>query len=149
MTAIRSSTEVLQAAFPGRVALNPREIAQAIYGAGKDTRKRIEQVNRALNEGRLVPGLRKSGPRWLVPIAALGKALDRQVAAVPAEDVGAERRRPGANMGPRMLFQHERSQAAFMAILNELERLDAQVVDAQMESRTAPALGPSKPIQRP
>lgn len=145
MSARLSSTEVLQASFPGRSSLSPKEIAQAIYGEGKATKKRVEQINRALNEGRLVPGLRKDGARWRVPIAALGAAMDRRVQPVATYDTPTPTRRSRHNtIGPRMLFQQERSRVVLRLILDEIRRLEASDVESRLLANTAPAPGPSK-----
>lgn len=146
MGAYKTSTQVLQDAFPDRVTLGPKEIAQAIYGAGKDTKKRIEAVNRALNEGRLVPGLRKSGARWSVPIASLGRALDQQRTVPAGQDMNRPegRRSSQSTIGPRMLFQQERAREVLTIILSEIRALEAETLRLQLEDRTAPARGRSR-----
>ena len=123
----KSSTEVLQDAYPGRVALSPKEVAQAIYGLGKDTKKRVESVRNALDDGSLIPGLRKNGSRWLIPIASLGAAMDekrRREVATPMPVPGV-RRSKHSTIGPRLLIQQARAREAFEAVLQELEALKA------------------------
>lgn len=150
MSARLSSTEVLQATFPGRSSLSPKEIAQAIYGEGKDTKKRVEQINRALNEGRLVPGLRKDGARWRVPIAALGAAMDRRVQPVASfEPPTPTRRSRHSTIGPRMLFQQERSRKVLQLILGEIRALESQALERTLDAQTPPALGKSRKPDRP
>lgn len=140
-----TSTELLQAAFPGRSSLSPKEVARAIYGEGKDTRKRVEQINRALNEGRLVPGLRKDGPRWRIPIASLGAAMDRRVQPVATLDSPTPTRRSRHNtIGPRMLFQRARASEVFRLILDQIQRLQALEQERSMETGTKPARGQSR-----
>ena len=128
--------------------ITPREVAQAIHGKGKDTRKRVEQVNRALNEGRLIPGLRKDGARWLVPIAALAKALDSRTQAVAAPEVASSiRRSKHSTIGPRMLFQQERARTVLALVLEEVQRLQAGKQTAEFEQRTAMPTGTRKPLR--
>lgn len=145
MSAAKSSTEVLQEAFPGRAALSPHEIAQALFGKEKATKKRAESVRRALDEGRLVPGIRKSGPRWLVPIAALGAALDEQrpTQVTPSQDpVRMPRRSKHSTIGPRMLLQTQRSHEVFAAILQEMLTVIAQDQQTHLDAVLAPGMAP-------
>lgn len=145
-----SNTKVLQDAFPGRSSLSPKEIARAIYGEGKDTKKRVEQINRALNEGRLVPGLRKDGPRWRVPIASLGRAMDRREQPVATfETPTPTRRSQNSTIGPRMLFQQERSRQVLQLILEEVRHLEALDLDRDLSANTGPAPAPSRRPPRP
>jgi hypothetical protein len=100
-----SSVDVLREAFPGRVALSPSEIALVLYGSA--TRKRVERVRNELDAGVLVPGLTKTGARWLVPVVALGAALDaraRNRVATPAPVVssGGVGRKCRSSIGPRL-----------------------------------------------
>lgn len=149
MVALSPSTAILQAAFPGRVALGPKEIAQALHGPGKDTKKRVEAVRNALDNGTLIPGLRKSGTRWSVPIATLGAALDAQAEARPQpttvdEDAGPTRRprrSKHATIGPRMLLAQQRSAQVWGEILLGLEALEA----ADLAQRLADTLPPADP----
>ncbi len=152
--AAKTTFDLLKEAFPGRIELSPREVAQAIYGQGKDTRKRIEQVNRALNEGRLIPGLRKDGARWRIPVAALAQAVDRRTRAVAAQaaldDVPSSiRRSKHSTIGPRMLFQQERARTVLRLVLEEVEQLQAEAQTRKFEQDTGPAQGPTirKPLR--
>lgn len=127
MVPFTSSTAILQAAFPGRVALGPREVAQALHGPGKDTKKRIEAVRDALEQGTLIPGLRKSGARWSVPIAALGAAMDQRLSSAPlppivkGDDAPTKRPRRSkhATIGPRMAPAVQRSIEVWGEILEQ------------------------------
>ncbi len=123
----KSSVEVLQDAYPGRVALSPQEVARAICGVGKDTKKRVESVRNALDNRSLIPGLRKNGSRWLIPIPALGAAMDeKRCREVPTHmPVPGVRRSKHSTIGPRMLFQQARARDALLAVLGELEVLEA------------------------
>jgi hypothetical protein len=94
--------------FPGQVMLSPREIARAIYGDEKATKKRIEGVRKMLDNGTLCPDLRKAPNegRWLIPIAALARALEKRYAdTVSSAPLVVHHRRRGrkmTNLGPRM-----------------------------------------------
>ena len=149
MATDQTSTDILRAAFPGRVALSPQEIAQALFGADKATKKRIESVREALDEGRLVPGIRKTGARWRVPIAALGAALDeqRRRETAVARDVAPDVRRSAhSTLGPRMLLQVNRSRQVWLDIQFELQRLYANAFGARLENSFADAPVVKKPL---
>lgn len=76
---------IIREIFPSQVCLTPKEIARVLHGPGKDTKSRVEDVRRQLDEGTLIPGLRKrSGQkRWLVKIVDLAMALDMEAASQP------------------------------------------------------------------
>lgn len=136
----KSSTEVLQDAFPGRVSLTPKEVARAIHGEGKDTKKRVEAVRNALDDGTLIPGLRKNGPRWRVPIAALGAALDAQLRAQASRAPPIEpppRRSKHSTIGPRMLFAQQRAGQVFGEILAALHQLEAEGLGGRLDDALA------------
>ena len=65
--------------FPSQIYLSPREIARVLYGPGKDTNKRTEGVRKQLDDGTLIPGLRKAPDqkRWRVSVVELARALER------------------------------------------------------------------------
>jgi hypothetical protein len=128
-----SSADILRATFPGRVALSPKEIAKALHGS--DSKKRVERVREALDDGILIPGLRKRGSRWSVPIAALAEALDAQAAPLidaraPGALAGSRRKSP---IGPRLLFQQARARKVWGEIFIELQ---AEVNAAQFTALT-------------
>ena len=149
--AAKTSTEILQEAFPGRVAISPKEAAKAIYGEGKDTKKRVESIRGQLDNGTLIPGLRKRGARWSIPIAALGEAMDerrrREQASTPivhASSPGRSR----SNIGPRMYFQAvERSRVVWTLLLQELDALNASADAAILDALLPPAPHRSGPRQ--
>lgn len=87
-----TSKELLQSIFPGRVVLSPREVAMAMFG--KSDRSATNSVRDLLQQGLLIPNLSMVRGRWLIPVAALGKALDDLHPERPVEMI-----RPGA--GPR------------------------------------------------
>jgi len=70
---------IIRDIFPGQVYLSPKEIARVLYGPGKDTKKRTEGVRKQLDDGTLIPGLRKATDqkRWRVSVVELARALER------------------------------------------------------------------------
>ena len=70
---------IIRDIFPSQIYLTPKEIARVLHGPGRDTKKRAEDVRRQLDDGTLIPGLRKPADqkRWLVRIVDLARALDR------------------------------------------------------------------------
>lgn len=105
-----NSIEVIRLIHPGRAALKPREVAVLLYG--RDDLSAVQSVTKLLNEGTFIPNLSKLKGRWVIPVAALGAALDNLRAAHnrPVRMVGmgmptmcspTGRRRRGTNIGPR------------------------------------------------
>ena len=76
---------IIREIFPSQIYLTPKEIARVLHGPGKDTKKRVEDVRRQLEDGSLIPGIRKppGQKRWLVKIVDLAWALDAEVASQP------------------------------------------------------------------
>lgn len=72
---------IIREIFPSQIYLTPKEIARVLYGPGKDNKGRVEDVRRQLDDGSLIPGLRKppGQKRWLVKIVDLAWALDAEV----------------------------------------------------------------------
>lgn len=106
---MNDTLDILRAKFPGQLMLSPREVARALFGDEKATRKRIERVRTMLDEGTLCPNLQK-GPnerRWLVPLAALARALEQRDArpALPVLPPALQHQRRSrlTNPGPRLL----------------------------------------------
>ena len=106
---MNDTLDILRAKFPGQVLLSPREVACALYGDARATRKRIEGVRKMLNDGTLCPGLSKGRPgdRWPVPITALARALEQRyqaptVSVAPPITFPPRRGRKMTNIGPRM-----------------------------------------------
>ena len=71
---------IIRSIFPSQIYLTPKEIARVLHGPGKDTKKRVADVRRQLEDGSLIPGLRKppGQKRWLVKIVDLAWALDAE-----------------------------------------------------------------------
>jgi hypothetical protein len=127
-----STLDILRAKFPGRVTLSPREVAQAMHGDEKATKKRIEAIRKKLDEGTLIPGIRKAkgDKRWSIPLAALARALDERGRIDIAPDlppaltpVSGQRRSRMTNIGPRMTRLIERSRFVLQSILDEMRIL--------------------------
>lgn len=137
---MKSNIDLLRATFPGRVSLSPREVAVALRG--KDTPKRVERVRAELDAGTLIPGLRKDGPRWRVPLLALAEAMDAIArplvdARAPGAPSTARRRSP---IGPRLLLQRQRrAREAWSAILTAMLDEENQ---AQLAALSAPGVIP-------
>jgi hypothetical protein len=62
--------------FPGKLMLTVEDVARVLRRTGAGG---YEQTREQLANGVIVPGLRKMGGQWLVPIAALADALDSLV----------------------------------------------------------------------
>ena len=126
-----STLDILRDKFPGRVALSPKEVAQALHGDAKTTKKRVEAVRKKLDNGTLIPGIRKArGERWSIPLDALARALDERsrpdVAPIlPPALTPIGRKSRMTNIGPRMTRLMERSRVVLQSILEEIFLLDA------------------------
>ena len=126
MSKSKTSTDVLQEAFPGRVSISPKEAATAIHGSGRATKKRIEAVRNALDRGMLIPGLRKTGKRWSIPIAALGRALDSKSRQIESDsDITPIRRSKHSTIGPHMFFGIQKTRDALQSIIEAFEKIEA------------------------
>jgi hypothetical protein len=64
---------LLREMFPGKLMLTVDDVARVLGRTGAGG---YEQTREQLANGVIVPGLRKIGGQWLVPIAALANALD-------------------------------------------------------------------------
>lgn len=69
-----STAEIVQATFPGRATLTPAEVALVLFGIGD--KSGAQRVRERLDKGSLLPGLKKSGGRWLIPVASLVASLE-------------------------------------------------------------------------
>lgn len=67
---------LLREMFPGKLMLTVDDVARVLGRTGAGG---YEQTREQLANGVIVPGLRKIGGQWLVPIAALANALDSLV----------------------------------------------------------------------
>lgn len=119
----------LRAAYPPpRTHITPSECAAALHKVGPGGRVspgRVNRVRERLEQGTLIPGLRKDGGRWRVPIAAFALALDRvqgpapDLAPVKGSGVPV-RLRQRVPIGPRMGLQHARAREVWGAVLEAL-----------------------------
>ncbi|HEL3634759.1 MULTISPECIES: hypothetical protein [Stenotrophomonas maltophilia group] len=69
-----STAEIVQTTFPGRATLTPAEVALVLFGIGD--KSGAQRVRERLDKGSLLPGLKKSGGRWLIPVASLVASLE-------------------------------------------------------------------------
>ena len=69
-----STAEIVQTTFPGRATLTPAEVALVLFGIGD--KSGAQRVRERLDKGSLLPGLKKSGGRWLIPVASLVSSLE-------------------------------------------------------------------------
>lgn len=69
-----STAEIVQSTFPGRATLTPAEVALVLFGIGD--KSGAQRVRERLDKGSLLPGLKKSGGRWLIPVASLVASLE-------------------------------------------------------------------------
>lgn len=93
-----------------------------------------------LDQGVLVPRLRKVGARWDIPIAALGAAMDARVPPASRDITPSTGRRSlKSTIGPRMLFRQEKAREVYALILNEVKRLQAEVARIDLEAKTPSA----------
>jgi hypothetical protein len=67
---------LLREMFPGKLMLTVDDVARVLGRTGAGG---YEQTREQLANGVIVPGLKKMGGQWLVPIAALADALDSLV----------------------------------------------------------------------
>ncbi|MCC4618405.1 hypothetical protein LL972_20830 [Xanthomonas campestris pv. asclepiadis] len=152
MSAPKSTLQILQEAFPPpRTMLSPAEVAEALFGKDKASKKRIEKVRMDLDNGTLIPGLRKRGARWQIPIVALAKAIDAKVSYQTTDILMATgvRRSKHSTIGPRMLLQIERSKTVWASILKELELLWSRERAATLDAGLPPAALMTTPKERP
>ena len=127
-----STLDILRTKFPGRVTLSPKEVAQALHGDAKTTKKRVEAVRKKLDDGTLIPGIQKArgDKRWSIPLDALARALDERgrpdvAPLLPPALTPIGRKTRMTNIGPRMTRLMERSRAVLQSILDEMFALDA------------------------
>ncbi|HMM68483.1 MAG TPA: hypothetical protein PKC03_16225, partial [Dokdonella sp.] len=69
-----STLDLLKSMFPGKVMLTIDDLALVLRN--ENSRATRESVASALRRGDILPGLRKSMGRWLVPITTLAAWLD-------------------------------------------------------------------------
>jgi len=105
-----TTADIIRERFPGRVVLMPKQVAEVIG-------QHPDHVRDRLLRDTLIPGLRKDGGRWRVPVADLVEAVDRLTRPVPPPAVTrsqmastaspTRRRRP---LGPHLAAIHASAQ---------------------------------------
>jgi hypothetical protein len=158
------TADIIRERFPGRAELGPDEVAAVLHG--RTDRSAVQRVREELDRGLLVPGLRKRGGRWRVPVGPLVAALDglaetapsaspapagRHTVVIPAP-VPAQKRRGRVPDAVRLANAMAWGSAVLFE-LRELERLDnlaaADEQAAELDDATGPAMGGSRPPIRP
>ena len=96
-----ANLSLITSVFPGVTVLTVEQFAQLL---GRSGRSGYEQTRRELDRGTLLPGLRKHGSRWQIPVAAVAEWLD---GLVVKPDVAAQpprhRRRAAASDVDRLV----------------------------------------------
>lgn len=129
---------LLREMFPGKLMLTVEDVARVLGRTGAGG---YEQTREQLSNGVIVPGLRKMGGQWLVPIAALADALDDLVdldnlgrastKPLPTRHTvssgGAAADRPRRGRIPDRLKAQQARALAFWPMV--LARVDAQRLD--------------------
>lgn len=80
-----ATSEIIQQRFPGRVVLTPDEVAEVWRGSR--SREAVGAIRKRLTRGTLIPGLKKSGGRWEIPVESLINAIKGLTAGVDADEV--------------------------------------------------------------
>lgn len=70
--------EIITGRFPGRIALTSEEVAEVWRGSR--SREAVGAIRERLSRGTLVPGLKKNGGGWDVPVEGLVKAIGKLMA---------------------------------------------------------------------
>ncbi len=140
LLALPTST-IIQDRFPGRVVLSPEEVAEVWRGSR--SRKAVSAIRKRLSRGTLVPGLKKNGGRWEVPVEGLVKAIEKLMAGGDEDDdeedaqpvdpqaappSGTRRRAIGPRMSDTVGFWDE--------VFHDLDLLDAQWRRAALSGQT-------------
>lgn len=121
--------------------LTPKQVARVLHGEGKDTKKRIEQVRQDLDNGTLVPGLKKEpGKQWRVDAVQLAKALDARSRGQtwPADRPSSRqpdtpRKSRFKNPGQRLpRFMAEGSKQVWAEVLDEMLLLESENLRATL-----------------
>ncbi|MBB6064079.1 hypothetical protein [Pseudoxanthomonas broegbernensis] len=131
-----TTEEIIAQRFPGRVVLSPEEVAEVWRGSR--SRQAVGTIRKRLTRGTLVPGLKKNGGRWEVPVAGLIKAVERLTSGADEEDEedaapvhpqaappsGTRRRAIGPRMSDTVGFWSE--------VFAALDRLEAERMRAEL-----------------
>lgn len=164
-----STTEIVQTTFPGRATLTPAEVALVLFGIGD--KSGAQRVRERLDKGSLLPGLKKSGGRWLIPVASLVsslEALEKPSPTMMEEGKGNQgpvyipmrtgsspsRRRSRAPIGHRPGILAFQSQEAWSRVWEKYDALQAiedfrkrQILQDELSEDLLPSADKSKEIK--
>jgi hypothetical protein len=131
-----STLDLLKSMFPGKVMLTIDDLALVLRN--ENSRATRESVAGAIRRGDILPGLRKSMGRWLVPITTLAAwldsltvAADESVSKAPSANRGASSVRLPVNDAPhrgrkpdsiRKAAQRERAQQFLGLLLAKIDK---------------------------
>lgn len=149
---MKTTLEVLQERFPGRIMLDLAAVADVLYQRGD--RAAQEAVRAGIARGTVLPGLRKVTGKWLVPITTLAAWLDslndQRPSAPPVERVVHHHvtattstprrgRQPDSVRIPlrqaRLAAQRMRAQGFFSTLLAEFQHMRLGAMQARPGSR--------------
>lgn len=133
------TSDIIRERFPGRGVLTPPEVAEV--WRGERTREAVSAIRKRLSRGTLIPGLKKNGGRWEIPVGSLIKAIERLDGGGDDEDEedeqpvhpqaappsGTRRRAIGPRMSDTVGFWDE--------VFHELDRLEAQWRQAELSGQ--------------
>ena len=136
------TSDIISERFPGRGVLTPPEVAEIWHG--ERSREAVGSIRKRLTRGTLIPGLKKNGGRWEVPVEGLIKAIrglsgddeddededdgDQPVHPQAAPPSGTRKRAIGPRMSDTVGFWDE--------VFRELELLDSQWRRAELSGLT-------------
>lgn len=135
------TSDIIRERFPGRGVLTPPEVAEV--WRGERTREAVGAIRKRLSRGTLIPGLKKNGGRWEIPVGSLIKAIERldaggeddeddeddqPVHPQAAPPSGTRKRAIGPRMSDTVGFWDE--------VFHELKLLDAQWRRAALTGQT-------------
>lgn len=150
--------EILKNRFPNRIILNTREVAEVLVG--KIDAASVQSVQRRLERGILIPGLKKQGGRWRIPVQSLIHSIESLATAQagpydfdkdivsPTEDFhyitsSKIRRRRKNTIGPRpgiysLKIRMEKAQAAMQEVFEHYYELEKKRKEAIIAKRVMP-----------
>lgn len=118
-----TTLEVLQQAWPGRLALRADEVAHVLRG--KSTKRVVERVRGKMKDGSYGSGARKIDGVWQLPLTDLAEVIDPSPHAPTLpnpERLPQKRSRRRSAIGPRVRFvQQARFWASVLAVLGDQE----------------------------
>lgn len=128
MAEISPNERILRDMFPGQATLSPEDLAQALMG--KRTRGVANGIREKLRNEDLIPGLRKVGNVWRIPIGKGAAVLDQLTDPLPPPTKRSRR----AVQGPIFLKRRERTGEFLRALLAAYLRLEAAGNRAALEA---------------